>query len=696
MSAAVFAVFSLLGIAAAAPSVSFGDSGEFAAAAATLSVLHPPGYPLYALAGHAFGTLVPWGSWAWRMNLFSALCAAGALALLFSAMRRAGQACAPAALGVLVLGMSPLWLHTNAQTEVFGLHLLLAAACVWVVVRGAERAFDDRTMGALGLLLGLATGAHHTLALAVPALLGAAWLRARPSGERTLRGLGVLAACALAGFTVQAVLPLRARALPPLDWGHPDDLSRFLRVFLRKDYGSLSLTVEGASGGRLAGLWAQTARWFSEAGAGLGAAGLGLALIGAADLWREREKRPFLLLAGGLALLAGPAFLWLGNPPFDPQTSYALKRFWLLPWTGVALLAGAGADLLWRSGGAGRAATALLMFVPLLGAGRTRAEWGQRWDLAPYDYGRDLLRSLPPGAALFIDGGDDTFYTLASALFADGLRPDAAVADRGGLVFHSPYGPDFRGLRKEAKEARRREVELAAARARPTYYATLDRAVNPQGTLLLEGLLRRLEASAPQAGLSKESGRGPALWAAYAARHDPAAERAHYRVRAVTPFYPVMRAAALAARGERAAAVERLWAAAVVGADTRWVLPTTASEAEWVGWSAASAEDWAGAESAYRRALAADPARAEVWSNLGAVLEHAGRQGEAREAHERAAASAPASYQVRFNLGSFLYREGDYGGAAREFSAARSLRPADPEAALWAQRAERRSHGGAP
>ena len=696
MSLAVFAFFSLLGVAAAAPSVSFGDSGEFAAAAATLSILHPPGYPLYVLAGHAFGTLLPWGSWAWRMNLFSALCAAGALSLLCSAMLRSGLSRLPAALAVLLLGLSPLWLHTNAQAEIFGLHLLLAAACVWVVVRGEERAFRPRTMGALGLLLGLATGAHHTLALAVPALLGAAWLRSRPSRARALNGLLVFAAFAALGASVQAVLPLRALARPPLDWGHPTDFESFLRVFLRKDYGSLSLTVEGASGSRLPGVWAQSLRWLSEAAAGLGAAAAGLAVIGAAGLARDRERRSLLVLAGGLALLAGPAFLWLGNPPFDPQTSYALKRFWLLPWMGVCLLAGVGAEVLCRGGAAARAAVALLLLAPPLAAQRSRRDWGQRWDLAAYDYGRDLLRSLPPGAALFIDGGDDTFYTLTSALYADGLRPDAAVADRGGLVFRSPYGPDFRALPKEAKESRRREVETASARVRPTYYATLDRAVNPQGTLLLEGLLRRFEADGPGRGLPAESPRGPALWAAYAARHDPIAERAHYRVRAVTPFYSVMRSAASAARADRSGAVKRLWAAAVVGADTRWVLPTTASEAEWVAWSAASAGDWPAAESAYRRALESDPARAEVWTNLGAVLERAGRPAEAREAHLRAASSAPTSYQARFNLGAFLFRAGDYAGAAEEFSAAQALKPGDAEAALWEGRARRRARGGPP
>jgi hypothetical protein len=54
-----------------------GDSGELAAAVATGGVIHPPGYPLYALLGNLF-VLLPHGTLAWRMNLMSAACDAGA------------------------------------------------------------------------------------------------------------------------------------------------------------------------------------------------------------------------------------------------------------------------------------------------------------------------------------------------------------------------------------------------------------------------------------------------------------------------------------------------------------------------------------------------------------------------------------------------------------------------------------------
>lgn len=684
MSAAVFAVAALAGVWGAAPSVSVGDSGEFAAAAASLGVPHAPGYPLYVLASRAFGTALPWGSWAWRLNLFSGLCAAGALALLAAALRRRGAGAPAACVAAATLGLSPLWLHTNAQAEVFALNALLAAAALWAA--SGPRPMGERSLAALGLLLGLGTGNHHTLALAVPALAGAAWASGRP----TARALGAFAVFFVLGFSVQLFLPLRAAAVPPLDWGHPVDLPRFLHVLLRRDYGSFALTVDGAA--RAGGLPAQTARWWGETWSGLGPGGASLALVGLVVLL-ARRRWPEAVLAGGLALGAGPLFLALGDPPFDPQTSYALKRFWLLSWLGAAGLAAAAAEAAWRSSAAGRGAVAALALAPFLLAWRSAPVWAQRWDLAAHDHGRNLLRSLPPGAALSLDGGDDNFYTLAAALYADGRRPDVRVFDRGGLVFASPYGADFRALGKDDKEARRLEVERALAAARPLFYATLRRELLPGAALDPWGLLRRVRLAGPPE--PRASAAGQALWETYVLRVEPPLERAHFRVRALTPFYPMMRAAAEAAAGAGGPALERLSAVMLQGGDVRWTAPAVSETAQWLGFSALTGGDAELSAKAYRLASRAEPKNAGVRSNLGAAFERLGRTEEAKAEYARAALLAPGDPQPRFNMGVLLYKAGDYAGAAAEFATAAGMPGAGPEAAVWAARAAARARRGA-
>src|SRR5215203_3471774 len=58
-----------------APVVTFVDSGELAAAIATSGVSHPSGSPLYLLFG-ALIKAIPGGSLIWKLNAFSAICAA--------------------------------------------------------------------------------------------------------------------------------------------------------------------------------------------------------------------------------------------------------------------------------------------------------------------------------------------------------------------------------------------------------------------------------------------------------------------------------------------------------------------------------------------------------------------------------------------------------------------------------------------
>ncbi|MBK8047122.1 MAG: DUF2723 domain-containing protein [Anaerolineales bacterium] len=74
----------------AAPSILalFDDSLEFQLVLPTLGIAHPTGYPLYTLAGGLWSRLLPFGAWAWRANLFSAVAGAMAVALVFALTRR--------------------------------------------------------------------------------------------------------------------------------------------------------------------------------------------------------------------------------------------------------------------------------------------------------------------------------------------------------------------------------------------------------------------------------------------------------------------------------------------------------------------------------------------------------------------------------------------------------------------------------
>ena len=673
-AALTFAAGFLLFAAGAAPSVTFGDAGEFAACAATLSLPHAPDYPFYTLAARAFGDLVPLGNWAYRTNLFSALCAALALAVLGDALRRLGLSRAARGAGLAALALTPLWRYSAGVTEVFALHWLLCACVLWLLARFEENACAPRAAAALGLVFGLGAAAHQTLALAAPAVLAQAWSR-RPSARAAGRAAATLLAFAALGFAIFAFLPLRGVKSPPLDWGHPVDLKRFVGVVLRRDYGSLSLTVEGRGGGDGASrLPAQLSRWAGATAAQAGWPLLALAVLGLSGALPRGPR----LAAAVWVFCAGPLFLFLGDPPFDAQTSGALERFYGASWLGAVVLAAAGVDALgrrWRLAGA--AAAAALALGPLR-PGAWMSGW-ERGDLAAHDYGRAVQNSLPRGAALFMDGGDDTFYTQAFFAYAQRRREDLELHDRGGVVFKSAYG-DFRAVPRALKEPIRQAVERPLAQSGRLFYSTLNPSLLPGTTLEPWGLLRRPSRSA-----------APDLWAAYPWRFDERLLRARYRDRALAAFYPAQRALARGARGDYASARGDLELALAWAPDALWVPSTVAYEAGVLGYEATQARRWADAEALYGVWAKAAPGMGEPRLNLGVVAERTGRTAAAEARYRQAIALEPDSSRARYSLGALLWAQKRWAESAEQLEAAHRLSPDEPSYARFAALARSRA-----
>src|SRR5215213_3002054 len=90
-----------------APSLLYGDSAEFQTIAYTLGIGHPTGYPIYVLLAKLFTFLLV-GDIAYRVNLFSAFCAALTVVFVYLITRRLGAMHIPAVYGSLALMLTPL------------------------------------------------------------------------------------------------------------------------------------------------------------------------------------------------------------------------------------------------------------------------------------------------------------------------------------------------------------------------------------------------------------------------------------------------------------------------------------------------------------------------------------------------------------------------------------------------------------
>ncbi len=431
LAAGVGVVAFALYLATMAPSVTWrfpphGDSGDLASAVATWGVPHPTGYPLYVLAGGVFGHLVPIGQLAYRLGLFSGLCAAGAVVFAFLAVLRLSPAIprssaamryGAAATAALALAASRTLWSQSVQAETYAQVALFTGLIAWIVAGPRDR---RRQVWGAALAGGFALTHHTTLGFTVAGAALALVLRyrARLLEPKLLAGAGALLVAPLALYLL---LPLRAAQHPASNWGDPTTFDRFVDVVtgaLYHHYLDRSLTVF------LQGLpvalrlfLGQFAWWIVP-----------LAVGGAAVLWDA--ERPFT--AHGLAVIA-LCTVFYTEYKADGRENYLIQADVL-----IAIFAGVGmlAALVWARGAltaqrrrylpAAAIAAALATVLPWAVVGLH--DFNLRNDWEAWNFATTTLNAAPPHGIVTSDQDGHTF-ALWYAQRAGHIRPDVTVVD---------------------------------------------------------------------------------------------------------------------------------------------------------------------------------------------------------------------------------------------------------------------------
>ena len=395
------------------------DGGELAAAAATLGISHPPGYPTYVLLAHPF-TVLPVGEIATRTNLFSAICAAGAVALLTGGVTLVVRRPIAAIGAGLALAFAPLLWSQAIVTEVHALNALFGACLLVLAIRG--RACEPLPLPrptllalSLGFAWGLSLGNHPTALFYAP-LASAGLGRLRRHWGAAVVGFAL-------GLIIYLYLPLRALADPPINWGDPQTLERFWWMVSGGPYRqfvfSLPATHLPTRLSAWSGLWVSQFGWI----------GLLVTALGGVGLWTT--DRP-LLAAGGVTVSLASAFA-VG---YDTTDSY----LYLIPaLVCLALWLGVGVDRLLDIL-AGRmlpaAEVAAVLVIPLVAwaaAGRF-STLDRSEDRVAGTFVASVLRQAPPNAIILSERDGFTF-ALWYGTAALGRRPDVAVVDLGLLGY---------------------------------------------------------------------------------------------------------------------------------------------------------------------------------------------------------------------------------------------------------------------
>ncbi len=388
------------------PTVSWYDSAEFSASAASLRVVpHPPGYPLYAIIGHVF-TWLP-GEAAWGMNAMSAVFGVVTVALVHRVAVKLSLSPPAAIVPSLLVALAPSVWGNAVVAEVYtpGLAFMLGAVVLCLEARARA---DPRWAWAAAGLAGMGLGVHMSLAtwgLGFVVLVGdAAWpsLRAQPRATLVRWGLGC-AAATLLGASVLLLVPFGPfDTVTPLG-PYEDTFGRIWGRFIADVQGGVfrryftSMPILGRSTW-ISGIFGRNLGWAGLVAAGVG---LGWALM--------RVRGPALAFAFGA----------VGNLVFFFRYDVPDLDVFLLPcMVSMAVFAGWGVDAAWGVRRAvGWAAAVLLGGITLATAARNFGELDRSEDRSAREYGDQVCALLPAGSVLTMTSRPDEWRLYSVVLY---------------------------------------------------------------------------------------------------------------------------------------------------------------------------------------------------------------------------------------------------------------------------------------
>ncbi len=153
-----------------APDVVDADGGEFQFATWNFSFVHPTGYPLYLIFGGLFQHLVPIGNPAYRLNLFTAITAALAVAMVYLVANQLTRHRGASIVAAASFAVTRAFWYDAGAAETYDLNAFFVALLICIALRWQSEP-TARKLATFCFAYGLAFTHHRSIILWMPAFL---------------------------------------------------------------------------------------------------------------------------------------------------------------------------------------------------------------------------------------------------------------------------------------------------------------------------------------------------------------------------------------------------------------------------------------------------------------------------------------------------------------------------------------------
>ncbi|MCS7230694.1 MAG: DUF2723 domain-containing protein [Elusimicrobiota bacterium] len=653
------------------PYVNSGDSGEFITTSYILGIAHSPGYPLYSVIGKIFSFIIPFGNYAYRINIMNVLFSVFILIIfvLFISNFVIDKLKIFVSMFIfLIFLFSEPYFRNTVQTEVFVLNIFFALLLLCFSYKEIKKSsFKNWYM--ISFLFGLSLGNHHTIVFLLPSIIYLFFVN-----RIKIKMIFIFFLFFMLGFSIYLMLPLRAAKDPYFNWGNPKSLVNLYNVIIRKDYGTFQLTVEKKNEYNIRNISVQISRFFKRTIRDLGIFLLFLIFFSFVKIYFSNKKLFFYLIL--MYLISGLGFLILSNLPYSDIYEGILERFYILPnFVGIFSIV---LSIIYFDEKFLKIPLIIVLILLLNKIFNNFHICNYREYYLNYDYGINILRTLPKNSFLFMDGGDDTFYTLGYMQAVERRRLDVRLHDRGGLVFRNIYGKDFRSLTKEEKEERRIIVEKSLINKFPVFYSTFNRNILPNIELKYAGVLYVVESQFVSNLYNKDIFKQIYSYRSlYHKYYD-------YRSKALVPIYLFMEAVNETDIRKKISILKLCY---FLWKEVDWLKNNILIELHNEAYKAFNQGDIQLSKDIYELILKINPKDTSALLNLGVIFENLNEISLAEEYYNRVIEIAPYNSTAYYNLGVLYWKQSKWDKVIEYFNKALALQPDNYQIKYYINRA---------